>query len=425
MLIYSEKITARLQYIAEVFFEDVQITSSVNEFSLFDGVKLTYSYKKFSDQEFHIQPSGLLFEKDIKRQQIICSDWNGLKIFFSTKGDISFDIFSASFYLLSRYEEYLPHKKDAYGRFSHEESLAFKQNFLHFPLVNLWMMEFYYLLKQKFPAFQNPSSEFSFLPTYDIDIAYAVKGRGWLRKLISRIRKTGISTKGKDVFDIYDWLDELHAKHDLSPLYFFLLAKRRSKYDKNLSPKSATLKSLIRRISARYSIGIHPSWQSYFDEALIKTELNTLQKISAKQVSASRQHYIQFTLPQTFRCLVELGVKDDYSMGYGSINGFRASFASSFYWYDLMKEEKTPLLLHPFCFMEANSYFEQKLSAAEASNELQHYYDVVKKVNGQFITIFHNHFVTEEPQWQPWRKTYEDFLRKNFNAVTSPSLQEQ
>lgn len=414
MLIYSEKITSRLQYIAEVFFEDVKITSSIAEFSAFEGVKINYSHKKFSEKEFHIVPSGLLFEGGIKRQSIRCTEWNGLKIFFQANGDIPFDIFSASFYLLSRYEEYLPHKKDSYGRFSHEESLAFKENFLHLPLVNLWWDEFYNLLVGKLPSFTKPAPEFSFLPTYDIDIAYAVKGRGWLRKVYKVFKE---KSGGRDLFDVYGWLDELHAKHQLSPVYFFLLAKRRGKYDKNLSPKSSALKNLIRNISSKYSVGIHPSWQSHFDEQLIKEELICIQKIAGRNVSLSRQHYIQFTLPQTFRGLIESGVTNDYSMGYGSNNGFRASFTSPFYWYDLMQEKKTVLLLHPFCYMEANSYFEQKLSASEAANELQQYYDVVKQVKGQLITIFHNHFLIEEPQWQPWRKMYEAFLQKNFSST--------
>ena len=421
MLIYSEKITARLQYIAEVFFEDVRVTSSIAEFSASGGIKINYSNKKFSEEEFHIVPSGLLFEGGIKKQNIHCTEWNGLKIFFQANGDIPFDIFSASFYLLSRYEEYLPHKKDSYGRFSHEKSLAFRENFLHLPLVNLWIREFYGLLIKKFPAFVKPHSSFSFLPTYDIDIAYSVKGRGLLKKVYNLFKE---KSRGKDRFDIYGWLDELHLKHQLSPMYFFLLAKRRSKYDKNLSPKSSALKNLVRNLSSKYVVGIHPSWQSYHDEQLFNDERLHLQKISGRNITSSRQHYIKFTLPYTFRSLIEAGINNDYSMGYGSINGFRASFTSPFYWYDLMQEKKTELLLHPFCYMEANSYFEQTLTAEEAAKELQSYYHVVKKVNGHFITIFHNHFLTEERQWLPWRKMYEEFLQKNFQT-TSPSRQEQ
>ena len=118
---------------------------------------------------------------------------------------------------------------------------------------------------------------------------------------------------------------------------------------------------------------------------------------------------------ETYRRLIGENITDDYSMGYGSINGFRASAASPFYWYDLKNEEKTSLLIHPFCYMEANSYFEQHLNAEQAAQELQDYHDVVRSVNGELITIFHNHFITEQKQWLPWRKMYVEFLQKNFS----------
>jgi len=63
------------------------------------------------------------------------------KAFFETSGDFSFDIFAASFYLLSRYEEYLPHQKDQFGRYAHTNSLAFREEFLQLPLVNIWIEE--------------------------------------------------------------------------------------------------------------------------------------------------------------------------------------------------------------------------------------------------------------------------------------------
>jgi hypothetical protein len=106
-------------------------------------------------------------------------------------------------------------------------------------------------------------------------------------------------------------------------------------------------------------------------------------------------------------------------MGYGSINGFRASVAFPFYWYDIEKEKATSLLIHPFCFMEANSFFEQHLSPSEAAKELQHYYNVTKQVGGQLITIFHNHFLTEQQQWRAWREMYENFFVSNFTYINS------
>ena len=424
MLIYAEQITPRLQYIAEVLFEELSFTSNTIQFYEAREPKINYSHKRFSEDEFLVQPYGLLTEAGLRTQRINLNSWDELKIFFPGKGEIPFDIFSAAFYLLSRYEEYLPHKKDMYGRFAHSESIAFKHNFLDIPLVNLWMEKFHLLLQQKFPAWKAGEKKFSFIPTYDIDIAYAERA-DLAGKLVQLIRQRKTKQNGQDLFDVYDWLDQLHESFHLSPLYFFLLAKRRSRYDKNLSPRSERLRKLIRRTAAKYSTGIHPSWSSYHDERSLSAEILALHLISGKDASASRQHYIQFTLPHTYRQLIDAGITDDYSMGYGSINGFRASCSSSFYWYDLLKEERTTLLLHPFCYMDANSHFEQKLSAEEAGKELQYYFNVVKKVKGQMITIFHNHFLTEEDHWLPWRKMYAAFLAQNFSKENITFLSQQ
>ena len=150
-------------------------------------------------------------------------------------------------------------------------------------------------------------------------------------------------------------------------------------------------------------------------KSLIKSEIGVLKEIIQQDIVSSRQHYLRFTLPDTYRQLIALGIKHEYSMGYGSINGFRASYALPFYWFDLQKNKTTELMVHPFCYMEANSFFEQKYSAEQAREELQHYHDIVKSVNGELITIFHNHFITEQPQWIEWRNMYADFLEKNYS----------
>jgi hypothetical protein len=99
-------------------------------------------------------------------------------------------------------------------------------------------------------------------------------------------------------------------------------------------------------------------------------------------------------------------------MGYGSINGFRASVASSFYWFDLEREEITPLRIYPFCFMDGNAYYEQRYSAARAMEELMHFYTQIRKVNGMMVTVWHNSFLGTDPEFAGWRQVYEVFLKE-------------
>ena len=378
MIVYTNRITPRLQYVAdfmgkEITGEPLQLTTDSFYFNDYNGPKINYGYETVSNDELLIVNYPLLFEDSVKKQNISCFEVNGFKALFKSEGDYPFDIFAAVFYMLSRYEEYLPHRKDEYGRYAHENSVAFKEGFLNIPLVNIWIEDFRKILKLKFPTLHLIATTFNFQPTYDIDEAFAFKHKE-LMKTIGGIARSVVNgewsmvndriatlqNKRDDPYDAYVWMHKLHEKNSLKPIYFFHVAGKKGKYDKNILPSQPVMKQLIKEHAEKYSVGIHPSWASGDDESLLDEEIKTLESASGKKITASRQHYIRFTLPHTFRRLIGAGITNDHSMGYGSINGFRASVASSFYWYDLKKEQQTNLLLHPFCFMEANSFFEQK-----------------------------------------------------------------
>ncbi|MDD2793112.1 MAG: hypothetical protein PHD73_08030 [Sediminibacterium sp.] len=376
-----------------------------------------------------VVPHGLLAEDDIRVQQIDSFEWEGLKAFFPTAGTIPFDFFAASFYLISRYEEYLPHRQDQYGRYMHENSLAYREGFLHLPLIQLWVKKITEHCSDKdfnkqLPAFR---LSFHFIPTYDIDIAYSYlhhslyrNSMGYFRDLIqgkmqlTTERLQVLSGVQKDPYDVYEWLDLLHSSLQLKPLYFFLLAKHRKGRDKNLPPHLDAMKSLIRHHAARYTTGIHPSIQSNADEQLLKQETDTLRFITGNTITVSRQHYIQLIFPETYQQLLEAGIQEDYSMGYPGTNGFRASYAAPFFWFDLSANAITALRVHPFCFMDATAIFNQRTDVMEAAQDLQYYFDTVKATGGECITVFHNNFLTKQPEFESWRNMYADFLLRNL-----------
>jgi hypothetical protein len=430
VILFSHTLTARLEYISgfigrEICGQEFLLTSDPEEYNQYQGPRINYSHSRISSGECWIPPHSLLQETGIRAQSISCFKCENLPAFFQTPGDFPFDIFAVTFYLLSRYEEYLPHTKDEYGRYAHTNSIAFREGFLQYPLVNQWLLLFGKKLESLFSGFHPETSSFRFYPTYDIDEAFAYRHKSWWRNAgaamknllqfqLGSFRERIAVVRGKksDPYDAYSWMDELHAGFSSQPVYFFLLAEKTGRYDKNISPIDPAMRELISRHAAQYDIGIHPSWQSGDDTTLLQMEIKCLELNSGKKINRSRQHYIRFTTPQTFRELIRAGINEDFSMGYGSINGFRASAASSYYWYDLEKEEKTSLLLHPFCFMEANSFFEQKYSPQQALEEMRYYYRVIKEVNGQMITIWHNTFLGEANLFRGWREVYKIFLKE-------------
>jgi hypothetical protein len=441
VLVFSHSVTPRLQYIIDflsryyglpfklISNEDRYVNSK-------DNCKINYSYHRIDPSEIFIHSHALLFESFVRQVKVECFDKNvrltetySYKAFFKAEGDFGFDLFAAIFYLLTRYEEYLPYKKDIYGRYAHENSVAFREGFLHLPLINIWLEDFRTLLNEKNPQFNKYHPKFIFLPTYDIDLAWSFRNKGFKRnlggilillfngkfkKMIHRIRV--IRRKKPDPFDAYQWMDELHRQFNLQPFYFFLVAKEKGKHDKNIDVDNIEFQQLIQSIASRYAVGLHPSWASGAIPSLLTREKATLEQLTNQSIHSSRQHFIRFELPSTYRKLLALGITNDYSMGYGSINGFRASIATAFYWYDLKSEEKTDLLIHPFCFMDANAYYEQNLSPAAALEELMHYYTRVKSVNGSFITIWHNNFLGTAEEFSGWREMYEKFISAIHNG---------
>jgi hypothetical protein len=436
VLIYVNKTSSRLQYIASFIFKELiktpySITSHAESFRNFDGIKLNYTEENISENELKIADSGFLYQVGIIKQSIEVFEVDGIKAFFKspsfvdaqTVDEFPFDIFSASFYLLSRYEEYLPHENDKYGRYDHRNSLAFQDNFLHIPLINIWIEKFSEWIQKKDTGLMIQASAFRYIPTYDIDIAYAYLHKGWGRSITGSLqsvlglnlsaineRLQVLTGKQKDPFDNYDWLVQLHGKYALQPIYFFLMAKKNSLYDKNILPVIKAMQQLVVQHAEKYSIGLHPSWHSGDDASLVKEEKNNLENISGLQIKKSRQHYLRFKLPQGYRRLIDAGLENDYSMGYATINGFRASVASSHFWYDVDKEKQTKLRIHPFCYMDSTAIYAKQLPADEAYHEMLYYYNACKGVNGTLITILHNHFLGSDKT--DWRNIYEKFLDK-------------
>ncbi len=358
-----------------------------------------------------IRPAGLLAERSISSQQISVEDHDGMPVFYRVKGgDLPFDPFSMAFYLVSRYEEYLPFEPDRHGRFPHTASLAWKEDFLKEPLVNRLAMSIRDLLLKHYPGLPSPTGKYSFFPTVDVDMAYAHLGKGFFRtgaamaKLLLKgeageIRSRVRTMSGKQE-DPYDNFERMHRTFEGSGLQavYFVLAGDRGPYDRNLSTRNRRFASLIRRLDQQAAIGIHPSYRSADEPSRIAKELHRLQRICGRKITKSRQHFVRLSMPDTYRELLRYGITDDYSMGYASICGFRASIANAFSFYDLKYEQPTGLRIHPFMFMDTSLGDYMELKPAQYVSAVQPVIGEVKKYGGTLCGIWHNYALGDDEE---------------------------
>jgi len=430
ILIYSEKNGPRLKYICDLIFKDVYglsyaITSNHEEFINYTGARISYSNRE-ADKGIRITPFTLLFEYGVKDHHVEVNGNNLYKhIFFKTpNGALPFDIFSASFWLLTRYEEYLPFIPDQFNRFDISNSLAYQYHFIEIPLVNLWLEKFKKLLSDSYPGLQFGRRKFNFISTIDIDNAYKYRYKGLMRTLGGYLksilrnnrkelneRMLVLSKRKNDPFDSYDFLLSVQEEFKLKTLFFFLLGDY-GVNDKNHPSNNKDFQALIKHLADYSEIGIHPSYGSNTNLYQLKIEVNRLANITHRDIINSRQHFSVLSFPYTYQSLLQSGIVNDYSMGYANYNGFRASFCWPYNWYDLDSEQETSLIIHPFCIIETSIRFHNLATPGNAVSVAKPMIDEVKKYGGELVSIFHNDTLGEEPEWEGWRNVYRDFIKE-------------
>jgi len=409
ILIYSKHISNRLRYVTDFIFKDKNITYSItnseSEFKNSHLIKINYS-KKELEANLSFTPQGILFENDIKANYKVeyCEDiWmiNGFD-----------DVFSVIFYFLSRYEEYVILDRDEHDRFSAKNSFIHKSNRLNRANVDIIVKLIFELLNLDYNPVLN---KYDSIITFDIDSAWAYKNKGFFRSLLSDVKDL---TQGKcikdkfkvrlnkkqDPFDTFSLIKKVAKSHQV--ICFFLMGDW-SKFDKNINWKNLEFKRLIKDVSSYSEIGIHPSYKSYLKKEQVKKEINRLEKSSSKQIIKSRQHFLKLKIPHTYRLLIELGIKEDYSMGFADAYGFRTGTCFPFYFYDLIQDKQTELKIFPITYMDGTLNQYLGLSIEESIKVVQQLKKEVKSVGGLFIPLWHNETIGGRGKWKGWESVFD------------------
>ena len=424
------KQTDRLHYIFDLMLGDLlgleyELFTDAESFVSAEGPKLNYGCDRVGQEPLQ-KAVNLLFERNIVEQDVKTIDFEDTKALFPVYGKetlFPFDVFAASFYLVSRYEEYLPHVCDKFGRFKAESTWMFENGMLQKPLVNIWTMKLGERLQSQYPELQLKKHIFRFLPTYDIDAAWAYKHKGFLRTSASFLKNLAARDFGlikerhqvlfrhrRDPFDSFDLLFDLQKKYSLHPI-FFILCGDYDTNDKSISIRNDAFQALIKRIGDYADVGIHPSFASYLDSEKLRVELERLSSVLNRDVTKSRQHFLRMNLPRSYQKLFELDVKEDYTMGFASQAGFRAGIADAFPFFDLENDVVTPLVVHPFALMDGTMRDYLNLDVDESFELACRLVDEVKSVNGTFIYLTHNETLGGEKRWVGWPEMYEKLIQ--------------
>ncbi len=422
--IFASGNVPRLRYIADLILNDILGLSweiVTDKRKLGKSPVINYSDDNIAGS-VRISPVPLLFETGIKDQSIEVSEWKSLPVFFRSPDDTDFpfDVFSASFYLVTRYEEYLDFDPDEHGRFRGSASLAYRSGFLGIPVIDLWARELAIALVRKYQTLAFKRSTYRHMVTVDLDepFAHAVKSLAgkfgdFIHDFTSRpSRHADVRIKGeRDPYDVFDYIMESIGKNG-SEGEFFLPAGNRSEFDRNPSWKSDEYRNLAVRIADRFPSGIHPSYKACRSLPVLRTEAVRLRKILDRPVSSARFHYLRISLPQSYRNLSYEGFTEDFSMGFHDEPGFRAGIARPFMFYDIPEDRMTSLKIFPFQVMDITLMDYKKLTPDKARETISNIISQTRRVGGFFISIWHNTSLLDNGDYRPWREVFEYMLRE-------------
>ncbi len=317
------------------------------------------------------------------------------------------DIFASSFFMLTRWEEYVNKKRDKHNRFSATESLAFKQSFLDRPVVNEYVEMLKNMMKKLDNTLVFKEKKFSFLLTHDVDSvakynnikscilelgADILKRKSIILAMKSLMRQVNVKilkTK-KDPFDTFDYLMDISEKVNTKS-YFFFMGKGETKYDNHYKSSSKTVLKIVENIKSRgHEIGIHPSYSAYNDFEQFKKEKEELEQNLNTTITFGREHYLRFEVPTTWQIWEDNGMEWDSTCSYADKEGFRCGVCYEYSVFNILTRKKLKLKEKPLVVMETSLFTYQNLNDEKIISGVRKLLEKVIKYNGNFVFLWHN-----------------------------------
>ena len=428
LLVYTHKITPRVTYIFKHVFENlleisVSFTSTIETFVAHSGPKMSYTAKPLGN-EFFVASHSLLFERGIVAHDLSIQDWDGVPSFFKTdeKSPIPYDVFAASFFLLSRYEEATFQTKTSAELFDSKDSLAVKEGFLELPVVDLWMFKVHQIMSSHFEeikSYQKIPSEKELL--IDVPLTFKFLHRSFLVALETFIKSVVqfnalniynqlmvLLRLEDDPYDSFDSWSQWFEEPRLQPKVFFRYSNS-SAYESTVSTFNRSLQSRIKKMGDSYPLGLLLSVQSQLKPELgLDLEKKRFQGLTHRQVKMSRIPKSYRQLSEVYADLVDFEFSDDYSMGYVDEIGFRAGTSTPFYFYDLTNEFQLPLKVHPVVATETAL---GKRKSSEVFYSLEYIFQNLPLTCSRLIIALSNGFLHPVNQNLPLQKAFKDYIK--------------
>ncbi len=315
-----------------------------------------------------------------------------------TSDELEADIVAATFFVTSGYEETVIPERDHAGRFPAKSSLRWP-DLIKRPLADEWARS----MAKSFKLESQQKSCFSIALSHDIDSLR----KGTLEALYDRLfrhhdRYTLSSVwriladyiRNGDLYNNLHALVENEKARDVRST-FYMLKKTGYPEDANYQWNGQPVLNWMSNIvEQKWEIGLHGSFFSFTENALLVQEKRELEQVLGHPVRGGRQHFLRFTIPVSWNTQIDAGLFYDSTLGYADAIGFRNGLARPFQPFDVQSRKRLAIWEIPLVIMDTTLKQYLRLSAAKAYNQVTDILQSVRQVNGTVAILWHNTYFT-------------------------------
>jgi hypothetical protein len=331
---------------------------------------------------------------------------------------IHYDILGLTYWMLTRQEEVGSKDLDIHGRFPATSSHAFKHGYLERPIVDEWLHILGQVICRTWPLLQLKQHTFSTKVSHDVDAPSRfgfVNAGGLLRSMAGDVIKrrnikyaflapwirfnTRDALHPADPFNTFEWIMDVSEQNDLTSAFYFICGRTAPQFDADYEIEHPAIRSLLRRIHDRgHEIGLHPSYDTYLNKNLLKSEADRLRKTAAiesiEQTEwGGRMHFLRWKHPDTLRAWNDAGLTYDSTLGYADRPGFRCGTCFEYQGFDPVIDKPLNVRIRPLIAMDVSVIAKEYLAlgtSEQAESVFSRLIEQCRGYGGCFTLLWHN-----------------------------------
>lgn len=371
--------------------------------------------------------------------------WRGIPLLFgepreewSTDGSqliIYADLLASTYFLISRYEEmYRRSERDSYGRFPGKSSLPYRAGFLHRPIIDEYgealrqiLLETGIAERHNLRLEERPQTFSRVNLTHDLSRPYNYRGwrsflRAWLKQKKSPLEAARLSFSA-DIEDDYFTFPKFlkwdrntcdSLGRDRSDIFLFIRMPSRHPLDKPYYSLHSLYLRRILSIAAKHKVllALQCSYAAGHQAELISKERHQFEKAFRQRPRGLRHNKLTSCEPEDLLQAYVSGFRNDYSMGYADVVGFRLGTCRPVKFINPNTRLLTELILHPLVLRDL-TLSDQRYMALEQDEAERIAHDLIRttaRYNGELTLLWHNDLLSQKTH--PWHSVlYRSMLR--------------